>query len=274
MNPSFWENFDFWRDAVITSMIGGALLGYLGIRIVLARKSFASSAVSQLSGFGAVVSLFIASGDPHDHLPMIAGFLTGIAGAALFSVSGSEKRLPRDAVLAAAVISSSALTLIASRLLGIETRHVVQAFYGDAVAATADEMYLFAGAALLAAALTYLFRERFLLTAYDPETATVVGLQVHRWVILQGFIMGGVIALGTKILGALAVFTFSVIPAMTALLVARNIRTASALAAGSGAVSAALGYYLSFIFDLPTGPSMAGTALACYLAALLFRRRD
>jgi len=255
-------------------MIGGALLGYLGIRIVLARKSFASSAVSQLSGFGAVLSLFLASGDPHDHLPMAAGFLTGIAGAALFSLSGSGRRLPGDAVLAAAVIGSSALTLIASRLLGIETRHVVQAFYGDAVTATADEMYLFAGAAALAAGLAYLFRERFLLTAYDPDTAAVIGLPVRRWIVLQGFIMGGVIALGTKILGALAVFAFSVLPATTALLLAGNLRAASAMAAGAGALSAALGYYLSFVFDLPTGPSMAGTALAGYLAALLLRRKD
>jgi ABC-type Mn2+/Zn2+ transport system permease subunit len=60
------------------------------------------------------------------------------------------------------------------------------------------------------------------------------------------------------------VFTFLVVPAAIAFLFTRNMRRLTTFAWTSGAVASALGLWLSFEWDLPTGP-----LIVCAYGALL-----
>ena len=75
------------------------------------------------------------------------------------------------------------------------------------------------------------------------------------------------VSVATRVLGALPIFAFSVLPAMGAIMVAPNIRTAMLLAALLGAASGALGYVVAFLKTWPVGASQALVAAA--LAALM-----
>src|SRR5882762_1175327 len=69
-----------------------------------------------------------------------------------------------------------------------------------------------------------------------------------------------VISVATRAVGALPVFAFSVIPAAAALMMTDRIGLTIALSVTFGAVSAALGYYVSWVEQLPTGASMVVVA--------------
>ncbi len=271
MTGGFWDSYEFWQDAVIVSVIGGCVLAYLGTFVVLTRRAFVSSAISQLSSLGLVCGLMVLHTE-HDNIVVIAGGLAfGVLGTALFALPESGRRLPGDAVLAAAVIGSSALTLVLSRYLNLEYRHVQQALYGDAVAATPLDRWVMVGAGTIVFGLFLLFHERFLFVTYDPETARVLGQPVRRLALLQGVSTGVMIALSTRLLGALTVFAFMVFPASAALLVAPDLRQAFRWALGFAAISAFGGYYLSFAADLPTGPSMAAIGLLALVISAAYR---
>jgi zinc transport system permease protein len=75
----------------------------------------------------------------------------------------------------------------------------------------------------------------------------------------------------TRVLGALPVFAFSVLPAMAAILVANNVRAAMVLAALLGALAGGAGYVLAFLYTWPVGASQAAFAAALVAAAAVVR---
>jgi zinc transport system permease protein len=69
-----------------------------------------------------------------------------------------------------------------------------------------------------------------------------------------------VISVGTRAVGALPVFAFTVIPAAAALMLTERMRLTIVLAIGIGVVAAAVGYYVSWVASLPTGATMVVVA--------------
>jgi zinc transport system permease protein len=65
------------------------------------------------------------------------------------------------------------------------------------------------------------------------------------------------------------VFAFSVIPAAAALMIVERMRLAIALAVLFGVVSAAVGYYVSWVEQLPTGATMVVVASLFLVPGLL-----
>jgi ABC-type Mn2+/Zn2+ transport system permease subunit len=60
--------------------------------------------------------------------------------------------------------------------------------------------------------------------------------------------------------GALPVFAFTVIPAAAALMITERMRLTIALSVAFGVVAAAVGYYASWVEQLPTGATMVVVA--------------
>ena len=75
--------------------------------------------------------------------------------------------------------------------------------------------------------------------------------------------------MATRAVGALPVFAFTVVPAAAALMVTERLRTTIALSVAIGIVSAAVGYYVSWVESLPTGASMVIVASLFLVPGLL-----
>jgi zinc transport system permease protein len=79
--------------------------------------------------------------------------------------------------------------------------------------------------------------------------------------------------MATRALGTLPVFAFLVLPAGAVLLFARRLWLAVVLSVAVAMMSAILGYYLSFAYQLPTGPTMAALCALAWIPAALLRGR-
>ena len=64
-------------------------------------------------------------------------------------------------------------------------------------------------------------------------------------------------------------FAFTVVPAAAALMVTENIRATMPLSIAFGIISAAVGYYISWIEQLPTGATMVVVASIFLLPGLV-----
>jgi zinc transport system permease protein len=98
---------------------------------------------------------------------------------------------------------------------------------------------------------------------------------VFRYELLLNLATAVVISVATRAVGALPVFAFSVIPAAAALMITDRMRLTIALAVLFGVISAALGYYVSWVEQLPTGATMVVVASIFLVPGLLniLRRR-
>jgi zinc transport system permease protein len=110
-----------------------------------------------------------------------------------------------------------------------------------------------------------------LFAGYDPMGARVQGMPVRKLNVFLFLSVGLSVALCTRALGALPVFAFSVLPAMTALALTARIGLVFVLATLIGALSGVGGYVVSFRGDLPVGATQTATAAALLAAALAFR---
>ena len=63
-----WSNIGIFRDAIAAGALAGALLGFIGVHVVLRRMVFASSAIAQAAALGVALSFWVgAAVDPIRH---------------------------------------------------------------------------------------------------------------------------------------------------------------------------------------------------------------
>ncbi len=268
---------EIWRAPLAASLISGALLGFLGVFVVLRRTVFVSAALTQISTLGLVFGLFleerlhIEAEHAHHQLGMAMGF--AVLGAVALSALRS-RRLPAEAVVGAAwVIGSAAVVLGVSRLVHV-AHDLGGLVFGNAVAVPDEELWMIGGVALLCAAVHLAFHKELVFTSFDPDTARAQGMRAWVWDAALSVTVGLAIPASARALGALPVFALLTLPASAALLLRVRLATAFTLATAAGLVAAGGGYLASWFGETPTGATMVALAALFLLPGALFRRQQ
>ncbi len=263
---------EIWQAPLVASLISGALLGFLGVYVVLRRTVFVSAALTQISTVGLVVGLFleerlhIEAEHAHHQLGMAMGF--AVVGALLLGAL-RPRRLPAEAVVGAAWVAASAAVVLGISKLVHASHDLGGMVFGNAVAVPDDELWMIGAVALLCAALHLAFAKEIAFASFDPETATALGLKVRLWDAVLSLTVGLAIPAAARALGALPVFALLTLPASAALLLGLRFRAVFVAATALGVVAAAGGYLVSWFAETPTGATMVlVSALALVPGAL------
>jgi zinc transport system permease protein len=277
----FWAGRDLWMEPMIAGVLAGAILGYIGVFIVLKRMVFVSAALSEISGVGVAFAFYVgalAGIDPHAHsaLPILLeptwfSLLFACLAALVFSLRPGHRKLASETIVGLGYIISSALVLaiLNSPRIAQEAHAVGDILFGNAVVVPIQQIYALAGASILAVLVHVLFFKELLFVSYDPETAVVQGVGVFKYELILNLATAVVISVATRAVGALPVFAFTVIPAAAALLLTEKMRSTIVLSVVFGMIAAALGYYVSWVESLPTGATMVVVAALFLIPGLL-----
>jgi zinc transport system permease protein len=283
----FWAGRDLWREPMIAGVLAGAVLGYIGVFVVLKRMVFVSAALSEISGVGVAFAFWLGAVlgiDPHAHatIPLLLeptwfSVLFACIAAALFSLRPGHRKLATETIVGLGYIVASALVLaiLNSPRIAQEAHAVGDILFGNAVTVPRKQIEALFSAALAAVVVHAILFKELLFVSYDPETAVVQGIGVFRYELLLNLATAVVISVATRAVGALPVFAFSVIPAAAALMLTDRMKLTIALSVLFGVVSAAVGYYVSWVEQLPTGATMVVVASLFLLPGLvkILRRR-
>jgi ABC-type Mn2+/Zn2+ transport system permease subunit len=277
----FWAGRDLWLEPMIAGVLAGAILGYIGVFVVLKRMVFVSAALSEISGVGVAFAFWLGAimgVDPHLHraVPILLeptwfSLLFACAAAVAFSFRPGHRKLATETIVGLGYIIASALVLaiLNSPRIAQEAHAVGDILFGNAVTVPLAQIWALAAASVAAVVATAVFFKEVLFVSYDPETAVVQGVGVFRYELLLNLATAVVISVATRAVGALPVFAFSVIPAAAALMITERLRLTIALAVIFGVVAAAVGYYASWVEQLPTGATMVVVVSVFLLPGLL-----
>jgi zinc transport system permease protein len=265
---------EIWEIPLAASVVAGALLGFLGVFVVLRRTVFVSAALTQLSILGLVATLLV---EERVHIESEhAG--EQLAVAMVFSVIGAlvlgafrARRLPAEASVGAAWVAASALVVLGTSRLVHAAHDLGGMVFGNAVAVAAGELAAIAVVAALCTAVHAAFAKELAFTSFDPETARALGMRVRFWDAVLFLTIGVAIPPTARALGALPVFAFLTLPAAGALLLRVGFRPAFALAGAFGVLAAAGGYVLSWMWETPTGATMVALAAALAVPGAVWR---
>jgi zinc transport system permease protein len=267
---------EIWQAPLAASVMAGALLGFLGVYVVLRRTVFVSAALTQISTVGLVVGLFleehlhVEAEHAHHQLGMAMGF--AVVGALLLGAL-RPRRLPAEATVGAAWVAASALVVLGISRLVHASHDLGGMVFGNAVAVPDDELWMIGGVALFCAALHLAFAKEIAFASFDPETATALGLRVRVWDAVLSLTIGLAIPAAARALGALPVFALLTLPASAALLLRLRFRTVFVVATVLGVVAAAGGYLLSWWAETPTGATMVLVATLALVPGALRRAK-
>src|SRR5258708_18250403 len=272
MNPAaptptlddFFAAWDLFRDPVLAAMIAGATLGYLGVYIVLRRMVFVSAAQSQASGRGVAFAFYAQMALGATGLfaqPLACATLFTLVTTLVLAKPGDGAWLSRESVLGGVYLIGSAGALIVGTKIQQEAHEISSILFGTAVLVTPSDLILLATVCSVVMAVQLVGARGFRFASFDPDGARVRGLPVRLLDAVLFASIALVVSFATRVLGALPIFAFTVLPPIAAILVAPSVRIALALATALGALSGGIGYLVSFRFSFPVGASQAATAV-------------
>ncbi|MCS6798806.1 MAG: metal ABC transporter permease [Myxococcota bacterium] len=274
MGPSwaqFVEGWSLYRDPILCAAICGAVLGWLGVHVVLRRMVFVTAAVSQAAGLGVAVAFWAAM-----HLPWAISPVLGASGVALLVAAAlalpvERWGLSRAAWLGAAYVATWAGAVLVGDRIAQQAHDVSSILFGSAVLVEPAVLHAVALGGLIVLATHLVLQPALVLCAFDPDGARVQGVPVRVLEVVSWTGIAAFTAIATRALGVLPVFAFAVLPPMAALALGRRVQIVLPLSASIGLAAGVLGYLLAFFGELPVGASQAAVSASMLPIALSIR---
>jgi zinc/manganese transport system permease protein len=259
--------------SLVAGLILAGMLTYLGVHVVERGVIFVDLSLAQIAALGSTVA-YLAGYDLHSTTAYLSSLGFTFLGAALFAMSRVHRktRIPQEAVIGIVYAVSAAVTILVMSKATQETEHLKEMLVGNILSVTWSELAKMALLCVLVGFFHYLFRKRFLLISMNEPEAERQGWNIRFWDFLFYVSFGFVVTAAVPIAGVLLVFCFLIVPSVTAMLFAERLGPRLAIGWTMGAVVSALGVWLSFQLDLPTGATIVGTFGAALLILAGYRR--
>ena len=254
-----------FREALYGSLVIAVACSVLGVYVVLRRIVFVGAALAQMSSAGIALALFLggyAATATLGAYPVTLSLVVTLAGALAFGLGGRAKVAPDAAIGTAYAVAAAVGILLIAKARAGEAHDIF--LQGNILGLTRRDTYTLLAVAIPVLLAHVVFYKEFLFVSFDRETARTLGYNVTFWNLFLYFTLGLVIAF--------AMFSFLVLPAVTALLLAQSMAATFAWAVLSALVAAVVGFSISIPFDLPTGPAIIAISGVLVLLASLVRR--
>lgn len=280
---SFWEAFPILQNGIFASVVAALVCSFLGVYVILKRMVFMAAALSQVSSLGIAVALPLqmwiwsevtttAQNEAHsltDLFPIVIAILFACAAASLMARQSIEKRLTRESMLGIAYVVPTALALLVLDSSGGTVHDINNLLFGNTVFVPSLHLWLLTIIGAIVILIHGILYEEFIFISFDPETAKTSGLPT---VLLNQLLFGSLaimISVSITAIGVLPVFSFIVLPSAAALAFTNTLKQVFILAVCFGGIAVLAGFYLSYVFSLPTGPTIIVVESLFFLAAII-----
>lgn len=259
----------FMRLALMASIATGVSLGVMGVYLVIRRVVFLGLVVANAATLGTAIAQTM--GWPPDLLSLAAA-----VGVAVFlGRVDSSNRMSAESLMGLAYAAASSATVLLLSWGPAGNADTLHLLFGNVLAVQATNVVALTLIALLVVSMQLLFGRRFLLVTFDPEAATVAGVNTRLWSFLLNLTIGVTAAAAVQAIGALSTFALLTLPAAAALRATSSVRATFVTAAVLSVVLPSLALAASFYLDLPAGPASAALlAIGVPLAAVMNGFRD
>src|SRR6478672_242353 len=257
----------FMVQAFIAALITGAVLSYLGVHVVGRGIVFVDLALGQISSLGVAFAAFVGTG-----LTSIPLIFT-LVGALLMSfINIRDKRLKQEAIIGIFYAFSSALTV----LLISKTPHgdsdIQEVLFGSILSVSTEQIALVGIVFGILALLQAIFYRKFfsLTESFENGEFHQVGF-FNLWNFLFYITIGLAIVFAVKINGVIPVFSYLIIPAVSAIMITKSKTAVLVISLLISVVGSFFGLNFSFHYDFPAGSSIVVVLGAIFILASIYR---
>lgn len=256
-----------WPFAACLVLTG--IHAYLGLHVVERQVIFVDLSLAQIAALGTTIA-FLAGHDLHSQTAYFFSLGFTLLGAAIFALSrGAGRRIPQEAIIGIVYAVCAAISILIVDRSPEGTEHLKYILVGNLLAVTPHEVIKMAILYGIVGWLHWTWRRPFLAISTDPDGAAAAHLPIRLWDFLFYATFGLVVTSSVAIAGVLLVFSYLIVPSVTAMILARSIGSRLAVGWAMGVLVSFLGILLSYRLDMPTGASVIATfGLVLALVAL------
>ena len=242
--------YDFMARALITAFLSGIMLSVLG-----------SFTINKNMGF-------MADAMAHATLPIIAvgvffGFSISSLGAPaaiiialLLGFIIKNTNIGEDTSIGIVFSSFFALGFVLISVLDVSI-NLEDLLFGQILAVSTLDVFIIFGLSIVVLSTLFFFFKQILFYSFDPIGAQVRDLNVTFLNYLFLIILSLSIVGSLQTVGIVLVLSMLLIPAAAAKLVSQTFVKSIKISAFFGGVASVAGLYLSYYFNLPSGPTMS-----------------
>ncbi len=259
--------YEFMIRALLVSVLVGIVCPLIGAYVITRNLSFMGDALAHGVMPGLALGILLGFS------PLLVAVPTGIGFAVLIGFVSQRTGLGEDTSIGILFAGMFALGLMILSISDSITVNIEDILLGQVLGVTQTDVMITAALAGLVVFLLAAMHRQLMFTSFDPVGAKVVGIptQAMDYVLLA--LLALVIVLSVQAVGIVLVLAMLVVPAATAYLLARRFINIMVIGALLGVVATVTGLYLSYHFNLPSGPAMSLTAIGIFTLSALVKRR-
>jgi ABC-type Mn2+/Zn2+ transport system permease subunit len=251
-------NYEFFRHGLIAATLAGALCGLMGVYIVLRRMSYIGHGLSHAVFGGAVVSALMGWNF------FLGAGAWGFLSALLIQGTARRRNIGADAAIGVITTASFALGVaLISKSRSFE-KNFESALFGNILGVTPEDLIAIGLVSAVVATAVFFGYKQLLFATFDPEIAPVYGVPT-RWVdAVFALALAATIVVCMNVVGVTLIAAAIVIPPVAARLLTNSFGPLVLLSTALGAACGFCGMFVSFYWDVASGPAIILLAAAIF----------
>jgi manganese/iron transport system permease protein len=269
--PDLWTwlveplNYGFIVRGLAASAIVGVVCAVLGTYVVLRGLAFFGDALAHAILPGVVIAFLL--GWPLALGALIMGVLTAV-GIGVLSSRGVLKEDTAIGVIFAGTFALGVALLSASGNYATDLAHFL---FGNLLGLSPSDLQVTAVLGAVVLLVVILFYKEFMVVSFDPVLAETLRLPAAFFRYLLLVLLAVTVVVSLQVVGIALVVAMLVTPAATAYLLIRRLSHMMLLSATIGAFCGVSGLYISYYWNVASGPAVVLVATFLFLLVFFLR---
>ena len=258
------DGFFVW--VLIAAVVGGASCGLIGVYLVGMRLPFLGLCISHAATAAIVLSLWLGI-----ETAWPAVVISGLVSVSLAAIGPERSRLDANVALSVLFSLMLGLTFLGVGLIGTSRSSVLGLLWGNILFMYPRRIVAIAAVGLAFALFAWLFNKELKVLLFSRSLAAATGL--HHLLVYGLFLAltGVTLAVNLPMVGGLMLFCLITNPAAAAYQICSGHGSVVRWSMLFGMLSGALGFWASYLLDLPTGACIVTISAFIFAGALLYR---
>jgi manganese/iron transport system permease protein len=257
--------YSFMQRSLMEAIIVGVICAVVGSYLMVQRLALLGDAIAHSVLPGLAVAFLLEINI------FIGAFIAGLISTLLINIIRTRSQLKEDAAMG--IVFSAFFALGISLITVIQKDNKIDLnhfLFGNILGVTFEDVRDTFIIAIIVLAIVIVLYKELLFYTFDKLGAQAVGLPVNLLDLGLTILIGLTIVASLKAVGVILVLSLLITPAATAYLLVKRLHQVMILGVGIGVFSSISGMYLSYFYNLPSGPAIVLVASGLFVLAFLF----
>ncbi|MBR8827954.1 MAG: metal ABC transporter permease [Gomphosphaeria aponina SAG 52.96 = DSM 107014] len=257
--------YSFMQRSLIVAIIVGIICAVIGSYLMVQRLALLGDAISHSVLPGLAIAFILGINI------FIGAFIAGIISTILINLIRNRTTIKEDAAMGIVFSGFFALGITLITIIQKNNKIDLNHFlFGNILGVTSSDVRDTSIIAIIVLIVVVLLYKELLFYTFDKGGAQAVGLPVNLLDLSLMMLMGLTIVASLKTVGVVLVLSLLITPAATAYLLVNRLHQMMFLGVGFGVISSISGMYISYFYNLPSGPAIVLVASGLFILAFLF----